>query len=122
MNQKKPPLTKSPEHDWQVLGEFKLMIGDMSEHTINRWLSAILSLLEFQTDFVNKVLQSAHNAVLHASQMEGAVSSEHIHLIILIPEELKLNNRNWGFFRIEKIGNDEAMLDHTIELYLYQEG
>jgi len=49
------------------------------------------------------------------------VSPEHIHVIIHIPEDHKLNNQNWGFFRIEKIGKNKARSDHTIELYLYQE-
>lgn len=122
MKQKKISPNKFPDHDWQILGEIELTIGVASNHTINKWLAVILSLLELHTDFAAKVLRSARIAVSRALQFENIACSEHIHLIILVPEDFKLNNQNWGFFRIEKIGNDEAMLDHTIELYIYQEG
>ena len=122
MRQKKTSLKKHAEYGWQILGEIELSIGVASGDTINKWLTFILDLLELHADFVNRILQSAQDSVLRAQHAESVVSSEHIHMTIIVPEDYELNNQNWGFFRIEKIGNEQASSDHTIELYLYQEG
>jgi hypothetical protein len=109
---------------WQVVGELELTPGLATDHTVSKWLQIILSLQELPADFAAKVLRSAQEATSRAIQAENIVKSQHIHLLILVPADYGLNKQDWGFFRIEKIGNqsDQVAPDHTIEFYLYQEG
>ena len=108
--------------DWQILGELELTVGLTSDNDVHKWFSVILGLISRDIDLTNKVLRSAQESASRAMHVEGRVSSEHIHLVILIPNNYALNNQSWGFFRIEKIGEPDATLDHTIEFFLYQEG
>lgn len=112
-----PALTQ----DWQILGELELTIGLASDGTVHKWFPLILRLLPLHADFTNKVLRSAQETVSRFIEAKSAVNCEHIHLILLAPEDLEWSNQNWGFFRIEKIGSNEATLDHTIEFFLYHE-
>jgi hypothetical protein len=109
---------------WQVVGELELTPGLATDHTVSKWLQIILSLQELPADFAAKVLRSAQEATSRAIQAENIVKSQHIHLLVLVLADHKLNKQNWGFFRIEKIESEpeRSYSDHTIEVYLYQEG
>jgi hypothetical protein len=92
---------------------------------IQAWLREILGSLSLNTDFLDRVLKSAREAVTHACQTEIEMEFEHIHLKVFSPEDSVLDEKNWGFFRIEKVGTPvegASIADHSIEFYLYREG
>ena len=124
MQQNNPSLKPVSSPAWQTLGELELTAGFGSEHTVNKWLVVILARLNLYTDFLDKVLKAAQEAVSRAMQAEGVRKFEHLHLLIFVPAEHLQNNQNWGFYRIEKVEQTagKAIPDHTIELYLYQDG
>jgi len=108
--------------DWQILGELELTVGLASDPVVRKWFPVILGFLSLPTDFNNKVLKSVQATISRAMRVECVMKSEHIHVIILVPEKLEWSNQSWGFFRIERIGEDKTAPDHTIEFFLYQEG
>ena len=120
------PETNSPGFHWQILGELKLpMDPETAAGALSTWLTELLAPLNLHADFLNKILESAQAATTHGFQAEGGLKFEHIHLIILVPQERELKGRNWGFFRVEKIEDtqeDNIAPDHSIEFYLYLEG
>jgi len=101
-----------------------LLIEMSPDAVVRKWLPFFFSLLELREDFADKVIYSALEAISRTTQNESLVRWEHIHLLVLIPENHELNFQNWGFFRIEKVGNETEQSDsgHMIEIYLYQEG
>ena len=111
----------SPE--WQTLGQLELRVGLDAEHTVNKWLTVVLSRLDLRADFLGKVLRSAQEAVSRAMQVESERKFEHLHLLIFIPSDFMQNSSNWGFYRIERVepAVGKANPDHTIEFYLYQD-
>jgi len=115
-------IRSASNQDWQIFGELELTVGLASDPIVRKWFSVILGFLSLQTDFNNKVLRSAQETISRAMHVESVMKSEHIHVIILVPENLEWGNQSWGFFRIERIGEDTTASDHTIEFFLYQEG
>lgn len=111
--------------NWQVLGDLELAFGSEADSAISSWLTEVLSPLDLQTDFLNKVLKSAQESAAHALQAEPVMALEHIHLLIFAPPDPRIKGLTWGFFRIEKVENalvDRDFPDHAIEFYLYVEG
>ena len=108
---------------WQILGELKLMLVTDVHATVSKWLAVILSRLELQEDFVNKVLTSAQEALRRAVPAVNSTRSGHLHLFVFIPIDSSAKHQSWGFFRIEKLehSTDTATPNHTIEFYLYLE-
>lgn len=111
--------------DWRILGELELPVGSETNGMLSMWLTEILSPLDMHVDFLNRILKSAQNAAVRAFQAETEIKSEHIHLLIFVPQDIASRDKTWGFFRIEKIESsteNTAVAAHAIELYLYREG
>ncbi|HSL31096.1 MAG TPA: hypothetical protein VK900_17985 [Anaerolineales bacterium] len=121
------PVNASPHpvsaSGWQVLGELQLALETDHHHTVGKWLSIILSPLELQEDFVNKVLKSARDALSRALPEANDTRFDHLHLLVFAPMDLSARHHSWGFFRIEKLERaaDTVNPDHKIEFYLYLE-
>jgi hypothetical protein len=60
------PLSHSSSTDWQVLGELELPFGVDAGPAIKTWLLELLTPLRLHVDFLNRVLESAENAVARA--------------------------------------------------------
>ncbi len=108
--------------DWQVLGKLELPIDFGADDAVASWLIETLSPLNLQTDFLNKVLKSAQEATAHTIRSEAVIHFQHVHFLVFATVDQAPERQAWGFFWIGKIGDDELMLDHTIEFFLYQEG
>ena len=108
--------------DWQVLGKLELPIGSGADDAIASWLIETLNPLNLHTDFLNKVVKSAQEVAAHTMQSEAVIHFQHVHFLVVATVDQAPERQAWGFFRIGKIGDDELMLDHTIEFFLYQEG
>jgi len=109
---------------WQVLGELELIFGSHAEGEIRAWLTMLLLPLLLPESFLNKVLRSAHEYSLRALRGHTNVANGHVHLVIFVQPDRPMHGDTWGFFRIEKIENDEQNplhSDHTVEFYLYLE-
>jgi len=114
-----------PSNDWQILGELELSIGSSAAGLIHARLSRTLEPLDLHTDFLNKILVSAQDAAVRASQAETVMKFGHIHISIFVPHEHASKGKTWGFFHIERIENPSegaATQDHAIDFYLYVEG
>ena len=126
MRQNKPFRNNFPGADWQLLDELELPVGSSMDDkiNINVWLTEILSPLELPTDFFNRVLSSAQDAIARPMQVVARTQLAHIYLLIFAPRENASNGKSWGFFRIEKgemsIANKNRC-SHLIEFYLYVE-
>ncbi|HZM23029.1 MAG TPA: hypothetical protein VFC02_14870 [Anaerolineales bacterium] len=111
--------------DWQVLGELELAIGSEYAGVINTWMREKLSPLKLQADFINRILKSAQDAAGHFTESKGAGGEiGHIHIRVLAPLSQKLDEKTWGFFRIEKLESVREVKnppDHYIEFHLYFE-
>ena len=105
--------------DWQVLGKLELPIGSGADDAIASWLIETLNPLNLHTDFLNKVVKSAQEVAAHTMQSEAVIHFQHVHFLVVATVDQTPERQAWGFFRI---GDDELMLDHTIEFFLYQEG
>lgn len=107
-----------------MLGELQLAPGVDVHHTVDKWLGIILSRPELQEDLVNKVLQSAWEAVERAQRAAQTTRFDHLHVLVFVRADLTAQHRSWGFFRIEKVETEgvKANPNHAIELYLYPEG
>ena len=119
-----PSLHQVSGPGWKILGELELAVGIDSGQGVNQWLAALLDSLELQTAFVNKVLQSAHEATERAMQVESVIQYKHVHVLVFVPALRELAGQSWGFFRLEKIEaqtQDKSTPEHRIELYLYFE-
>ena len=89
---------------------------------IQAWLEETLCSLSLNTDFSNRILKSAQEAVARAFQTGIEMKFEHIHLKVFAPGNTS-SEKIWGFFRIEHVGTPTRnMVDHSIEFYLYREG
>lgn len=117
---------KPSESEWQILDELKLPIGTEDDRVIDTWLAEILSPLNLQADFINRILKSAQAAM---ARYRGSTGPEivigYIHLLVFAPRSHILDGKTWGFFRVEKIENAREVKnppDHSIEFYLYIEG
>lgn len=112
--------------DWQVLGELELPIESESAGVIDLWMREKLRPLQLQSDFMNRILKSAQDAARHFTESKGAGAEiGHLHIRVLAPLSHKLDEKTWGFFRIEKLESvREAKKppDHYIEFHLYFEG
>ncbi|NOH02747.1 MAG: hypothetical protein HND47_12680 [Chloroflexi bacterium] len=114
-----------PAPGWEPFGELELTVNFDTDHTVGKWLGAVLNLLDLPADFVNSVLKSAQEAAAKAMKSVSVVRSKHLHLLILVPTDHMSMGGTWGFFRVEKFGlpaEDGSARDHDIEFYLYLEG
>ena len=111
--------------DWQVLGELELPIGSEGASVINTWLKEKLGPLKLQADFMNRILKSAQDAVQRFMESKGdRADIGRIHILVFTPLSHKLDEKTWGFFRIEKLESvreAENPPDHYIEFHLYFE-
>jgi hypothetical protein len=123
MNTKNTPTT--PETDWQVLGELDLHIGTNIAEEIRAWLTGIIAPLNSSANFLDRVLKSAYDTSMRSLQSDNTLTFEHIHLSVLAPQEIISDGKNWGFFHITRIENQEEDapgINHAIDFYLYLEG
>ena len=109
--------TDLPGSKWDLLGELELPLSAGQNHTIHEWLNPVLDPLKLHEDLVHKVETSLRDAALRAFQSLTDQKMAHVHLRIHVPSERTSKGHNWGFFRIEKVEQEE----HAVELYLYLE-
>lgn len=126
VRQNKPSPNNFPGADWQLLDELELPVGSYMDEkiNINIWLTEILRPLNLHTDFLNRVLSSAKDAITHVRQVVALTEFVDIHLLIFAPADFTSDRQIWGFFRIEKVGSsigDGNPSNHSIEFYLYLE-
>jgi len=93
---------------------------------INTWMREKLSLLKLEADFINRILKSALDSARRFMESEHAGAKlGHIHILVVAPLGHKLEEKTWGFFRIEKLESTREAInppDHYIEFHLYFEG
>jgi hypothetical protein len=114
-----------PAPGWQLLGLFDLTSEQSSTDAIGPWLVEILSPLQLDEDFLNRVLGSADEAALNAIKAGSSEKSLYARLKIFAPRKHVPTGQMWGFFRIENIGSEKQsdnFLQHMIEFFLYVEG
>jgi hypothetical protein len=111
--------------DWQVLGELEIPIGSEYAGVINIWMKEKLSPLKLQADFISRILKSAQDAVGRFAESIGTRTEVgQLHIRVLAPISHKLDEKTWGFFRIEKLESVREARnppDHYIEFHLYFE-
>ena len=112
------------EPGWQLLGEQVLPIGtDLQDATCD-WLLRLLRPHGLHEDFLNKLIDSAKEAVLRAALADSVEQTGHLHVLVYIRNGASAV-QTWGFFRIEKIEEPKDGQDtpgHAIDFYLYPEG
>lgn len=106
--------------DWQVLGKIERLLSTDANNAIHLRLAEILNPLSLPPDFMNKIMRSAQNAIIRATQAETVQQPEHIRLVIFAPREYVSKSECWGFFRIEKVDADTQ--EYCFEYYLYLDG
>ena len=114
-----------PGPGWHLLGLLDLTSGQSSTDAIGTWLVEILSPLQLDEDFLNRVLGSASEAALNAIKAGGTEKSLTTRLKIFAPSKYVSTGQMWGFFRIENIGSgkhSDNSPQPTIEFFLYIEG
>ena len=110
-----------PRTGWRVLGELEFTVGLNVEEQIRAWLMELLAPLHLHGSFLNRLLASMQEFSSCALQS----GPRHVHLAILVQQELGLVGNTWGFFCLEKIDNSDAapsLPAHMVALYLYMEG
>ena len=120
-----PPLNNSSGTDWQNLGDLELSAHVNSKDTIELWLKEILKPLDLHTDFLNRILNSAHQTVVRLLRPHTETILDHIHLVVFAPSNRTLKKLIWGFFSVERLKDTEESTvanNHTIEIYLYMDG
>ncbi len=126
MNPSDPSTHNSPNADWLLLGELKLL-NDANTHVrVNAWLLETLSPLNLHVDLLDTICKSTNDATTNLVGSNPAMLQfEHIHLLVFSQSRQASGLQTWGFFRIEKVEpalEDSNPSDHSIELYLYLEG
>lgn len=102
------------------MGEVDLPVSSGASLAIHFRLTEILNPLDLPPDFLKKVIRSAQDAILRATQAETVKQLEHIRLVIFAPREYLSKSGCWGFFRIEKM--DTKAQEYIFEYYLYLDG
>lgn len=124
MNPYDPSRNDIGETGWQLLGELELPADSNRVDGANVPLAKLLAPLNLRTDFMNRILKSAQDALARAMQAGPVMNFEHVHLLLFVPPDPDPGEKNWGFFRIEKIDHESDGIPaaaHTIEFYLYWE-
>ena len=114
-----------PDSNWQILGDFEMSAQVNSKDTLELWLKEILKPLDLHTDFLNRILNSAHQTVVRLLRPDAETKLDHIHLVVFAPSNRTLKKLIWGFFSVERLKDTEEGTianNHTIEIYLYKEG
>ena len=114
-----------PASNWQILGDLELSAQVNSKEILELWLKEILKPLDLHTDFLNRILNSAHQTVVRLLRPDAETKLDHIHLFVFAPSNHTLKKLIWGFFSVERVKDTEEGTianNHTIEIYLYKEG
>jgi hypothetical protein len=112
------------EPGWQLLGEQVLPVGTDLQDATRDWLLRLLRPHGLHEDFLNKLIDSAKEAVLRASLAGSVEQTGHLHILVYLRNGASAV-QTWGFFRIEKIEEPRDGQDvpgHEIVFYLYPEG
>jgi hypothetical protein len=119
------PSAQPVQHQgWQLLGEQVLPIGTDLQDAIGDWLVQLLRPHQLHEAFLNKLIDSAKEAVLRASYADPVEQTGHLHILVYIRNGASAV-QTWGFFRIEKIEelkDGQDVPGHAIDFYLYPEG
>ena len=102
---------------WRLLGQSVLSIDETSRRSSHSWLLHILVPISLPTDLANKIKLSIDEALSQFSL------SSRIEVRIFIAGDIQADqasNKNWGYFKLEKIGCDTEA-GHIIEYYIYLE-
>jgi hypothetical protein len=112
------------EPGWQLLGEQVLPVGADLQDAISAWLVRLLRPHPLHEAFLDKLIDSAKEAVLRAALADSVEQTGHLHILVYIRNGASAA-QTWGFFRIEKIEEPKDGQDipgHAIDFYLYPEG
>lgn len=112
------------EPGWQLLGEQVLPMGTDLQDATGDWMLRLLRPHGLHEDFLNKLIDSAKEAVLRAALADSVEQTGHLHVLVYIRNGASAV-QTWGFFRIEKIEESKDGQDvpgHAIDFYLYPEG
>ncbi|HSK65335.1 MAG TPA: hypothetical protein VK888_00285 [Anaerolineales bacterium] len=112
------------EPGWQLLGEQVLPLGADLQDEISEWLIRLLRPHSLHEDFLNKLIDSAKEAVRRAALADTVEQTGHLHVLVYIRNG-ESAVQTWGFFRIEKIeepNDGQDVPGHAIDFYLYPEG
>jgi len=125
MNNNVSNLASKSDPNWQLVGDLELPISANVEDALYAWLMEILNPLNLQAEFLNKIIESARDAITRTIHTEIILKLEHIHLTVFVPSVRDTKEKAWGFFRVEKIEDAKDKQvdgDHVVEFYLYGEG
>ena len=114
-----------PASNWLILGDLELSVEVNSKDTLELWLKEITKPLDLHTDFLNRILNSAHQTIVRLLRPDAETKLDHIHLVVFAPSNRTLKKLIWGFFSVERLKDIEdgtIANNHTIEIYLYKEG
>lgn len=114
-----------PALNWLILGDLELSAQVNSKDTLELWLKEITKPLDLHTDFLNRILNSAHQTVVRLLRPDAETKLDHIHLVVFAPSNHTLKKLIWGFFSVERLEDTKegtVANNHTIEIYLYKEG
>jgi hypothetical protein len=124
MNHKDPSSRPVQEPGWQLLGEQVLPVGADLQDAIGDWLVKLLRSHQLHEAFLNRLVDSAREAVMRAALAGPVEQTGHLHVLVYMKMGAS-GVQTWGFFRIEKIeeSNDvQEVPGHAIDFYLYPEG
>lgn len=106
------------QFDWRLLDQSELSNDAASNKLPQNWLCQILEPFNLPTNLANKLKTSLGEAISHSSRLE---------VRIYTPKDVQADlssNKNWGFFKLEKVGTNtktEEPAELVIEYYLYLE-
>jgi hypothetical protein len=119
----------TPKTSWQILAELDLLITTGFESQLQTWMLETISPVGIDPELLNKILKSALEAISrNVNSNWKEMNSVSIHLRLYISLEVPIRadtKRNWGFFRIDKLGFTSIGDDHVeqlIEFFLYFDG
>ena len=114
-------LKQHSQTDWHLLGQSGLSIDATSRNLSHSWLLRVLVPISLPTDLVNRIKLSLDETMAHSSLASGIEVRIFISTDVQAADTL---NKNWGYFKLEKIGASGATdqnVDHIVEYYLYLE-
>ena len=114
-----------PASNWLLLGDLELSVEANSNDTLDARLKEILKPLDLHTDFLNRILNSAHQTVVRLLRPDAQTNLDHIHLLVFAPSNRTPKKQTWGFFSVERLEDTKegtVANNHAIEIYLYKEG
>ena len=125
MNINEPLITSESSQNWNLLGELELQAEASTHILVQTWLREISNPLNLPVGLLDRIFTSIQDSKSRAHKHDMAIKSKYVHIAIFGPGNLVPEGKTWGYFHTEKISsreNDDTILDHKIDFYLYAEG